>query len=252
MLLLWFVNRRRNATLRWPSTNGIVEKFSNGYGIPMVLYRYVVDGEAYEGNAILVGLTAKTGAGTAVPERFWVNGDGALKFPTGASVELFYNPANPHDAVLVTGGASGLWRMLLPFPVVGLLWGAFHYAFVLRQYVWVVMGGMVLGAFVGVVHLVASLRHRRSRMRSFEQTTGCLTRAEVGMLRNGEHVSYQPEVEYRYEVNGVTYFCRQLYGMQKGRSRRWAEALVEELKRKESLEVWYDSQRPWDAVLLKE
>ena len=252
--MLRLIDQRRTATFRWPSTFGTVEKFSYGGDGPEVLHRYQVNGQEYLGRAMIAGPIPGKGLGGDVPERFWVREDGSLRFPTGASTEVYYNPDDPSDAVLVQGGNLGWWKAGLPLMVAAVMWGIFYVIVYRQEEIRFVAGGIGLLLCWALGRAIVEYRRRYKQAASFETTVGCLTRAEVVRWRGRRGGStYLPAVEYRYEVNGVTYFCRQI-SMQKTQwygPRSRAESTITELKQREPLEVYYDPQRPWDAFLLK-
>ncbi|NWF69370.1 MAG: DUF3592 domain-containing protein [Chloroflexi bacterium] len=70
---------------------------------PVVIYSYAVDGKQYTGNRISFGGSL---GGSMIAYRK------IEQYPAGSSVSVYYNPANPADAVLEQTSASGtllLW-----------------------------------------------------------------------------------------------------------------------------------------------
>lgn len=89
------------ASLTWPSTTGTVLKsrveVSGGEMTsvtPKVIYEYNVAGVRYEGDTIRAGdkFMRVTGSGTAY--------DTVDRYPEGAAVTVYYNPANPAQSAL--------------------------------------------------------------------------------------------------------------------------------------------------------
>lgn len=83
----------------WPSTRGIVllshleaRRSSKGHFVnyPVVMYQYHVDGSSFESQKVSPGMA-------------W-GGTGAVKvverYPMGSQVTVFYNPAQPSEALL--------------------------------------------------------------------------------------------------------------------------------------------------------
>ncbi len=200
------------ATFRWPSTFGTVEKFSYGGDGPEVLYRYQVNGREYLGRAMIAGPIPGKGLGGDVPERFWVREDGSLRFPTGACTEIYYNPDDPSDAVLVQGGNFGWWKAGLPLLVAAVMWGMFYVIAYRQKEIRFVAGGIGLLFCWALGRAIIEYRRRYRQARS-KQRLAALTSAE------------------RAAEPGRIQDC--------------------EVKQKEPLEVYYDPQRPWDAFLLK-
>ncbi|KAA0252619.1 MAG: DUF3592 domain-containing protein [Chloroflexi bacterium] len=83
----------------WASTTGTVlmstlqaRRSSDGHYVnyPVVVYQYRVGGMSYESRKITPGLEwGGTGAGKVV-----------ARYPTGSQVTVYYNPANPVEALL--------------------------------------------------------------------------------------------------------------------------------------------------------
>lgn len=101
----------------WPSTMGTIlmsmvqwrasgSNSTSGANYPVVMYSYQAMGQAYQGNKVAPG-----------PE---VGGMGANKvvarYPMGAQVTVYYNPANPSEALLerdTPGFVKVLWISLV-------------------------------------------------------------------------------------------------------------------------------------------
>ncbi len=110
---LW---RQGKATGNWPTVQGTVthsdirhqggEGGDTGSGtyIADVRYTYTVDGVTHEGNAIGLGEFGVGGTGHA-RER-------AGRYPVGAAVTVYVNPADPAHAVLEPG-----WGWILAIPL---------------------------------------------------------------------------------------------------------------------------------------
>jgi|HubBroStandDraft_6_1064221.scaffolds.fasta_scaffold150017_2 TPR repeat protein len=108
MLLVWFFMRRKaQATLRWPSTPGRIVDSRVVKGVDQdgdlttdasVTYAYSVGGASLKGNRVSIG---KRGARSSVQ-----------KYPSGTDVQVFYDPAKPSSAVLEPGG-SGVTLVLV-------------------------------------------------------------------------------------------------------------------------------------------
>lgn len=108
---------RARRTRNWPVTRGVIEisepASEHDALLPRIVYRYTVDGATFR-------RTLEFPAGTTpTPElaRSYVE-----KFPTGAHVDVFYNPAQPQQATLERGVAGGDW-LVLAFGLGALLLG---------------------------------------------------------------------------------------------------------------------------------
>jgi hypothetical protein len=98
--------RKVRSSQNWLSTNGHVQMSyieprtshsseggtSTSY-YPVVLYEYIVNGQRYQSNRIRFGM--EVGYGWTQPAQNLVN-----KYPAGSVPQVFYNPADPTDAVL--------------------------------------------------------------------------------------------------------------------------------------------------------
>lgn len=129
-LLAWMGMRQEGAESEsWPSVPGtitemrVTETHDARDGTHSkrleIQYTYSVDGKAYRGDRVSVASNGDADAG-------------ARQYPEGKSVNVFYNPKRPGDAVLERG-ASGAW-----------IWG---------------FGGIALMAFA--FYLLADLRKQR-------------------------------------------------------------------------------------------
>lgn len=111
--------RKMNAVQGWSSTMGTVlssylerRRSSDNRGstnYPVVQYSYQVHGQMYEGSRIAPGMeVGGTGAGKVVD-----------RYPAGAQVMVFYDPANPSDAVLEKKAPAQwlIWLILVIFDV---------------------------------------------------------------------------------------------------------------------------------------
>jgi cytochrome c-type biogenesis protein CcmH/NrfF len=102
--------RRATASTRWRATDGRVlsSGVNSHYGMhhtmtfePQVVYEYQSGGQLYHGERVSFGVTA----GTSSPD--WADRVVA-RYPPGSSVQVFYDPASPSEAVLEHSGAMGL------------------------------------------------------------------------------------------------------------------------------------------------
>ncbi|TAK11451.1 MAG: DUF3592 domain-containing protein [Anaerolineae bacterium] len=104
----WFLNKRskeakaaRDAAQSWPSTSGTVvlsrvEVTGGDHASvsPNVQYTYQVDGQPFQAAVVRAGdqfmAIRKSGEAYKITDRY----------PVGAQVTVYYNPANPSDACL--------------------------------------------------------------------------------------------------------------------------------------------------------
>ncbi len=113
-LLLFGNNQRKqgSASQSWPTTTGTIlsatlsqqsRRNSQGYHdvtyAPVVEYTYEVNGNSYRSDKLNSGWTVSYDASTAQSK--------ITQYQPGARVTVYYNPANPADAVLETKAAAG-------------------------------------------------------------------------------------------------------------------------------------------------
>jgi hypothetical protein len=107
----WFSRQKVKASQAWPSAPGRVtgsgvEESSGSEGGTVyraaVHYAYTVGGQEYQNNRRVFGDSVSS-SNRGAAERT------AARFVPGSSVPVYYNPANPQDAVLErTSGVAGL------------------------------------------------------------------------------------------------------------------------------------------------
>ncbi|MCM8538379.1 MAG: DUF3592 domain-containing protein [Lentisphaeraceae bacterium] len=91
----------------WPTVNGTVTrskvKFSsNGY-FPSIMYRYTIDGKEYETFGIDYGRIVEGSQAHAFAKNI------VKRFPLGSQVDVYYDPLDPGESVLIPGGTSASW-----------------------------------------------------------------------------------------------------------------------------------------------
>jgi len=105
----WMAHRLVRASSNWPATVGRVVQSdvemvrrrqsvsrANTYRIvyyPQVVYEYQVNGQVYRGSAL--SLTYRVGEGSRSDAEAK-----AAQYPVGATVQVYYNPADPTQAAL--------------------------------------------------------------------------------------------------------------------------------------------------------
>jgi len=111
IFLVWwyFANKRGKASLTWPTvpgtviSSGLVQVRDSDNSVStkaQVVYSYDVAGAAYKSTGI--GVSGGKGRATAIVERY----------PVGAPVRVFYNPAKPASALLEPGTQGLRWMLI--------------------------------------------------------------------------------------------------------------------------------------------
>ena len=107
----WVNHRRAQAAQAWPASQGqvlaaVVGVQSGDDGptyFPRITYTYSVNGQAYQNDRLVIGGGISGSRGPA--EQI------VARYPAGSQVPVYYNPANPQEAVLER--RSGSTRFLV-------------------------------------------------------------------------------------------------------------------------------------------
>jgi hypothetical protein len=271
---LWEVSKAR----RWPSATGkvIVSTVQShkktpgdpGYNFgdtevtnePRVEYEYRVGGRKYRGRRITIGEKTSGSELEAILARY----------PVGAAVTVYYDPANPQTAVLERDLPAGLWAvgvgcvvLSIAVPLVAALvyfqgvdWLQVRLADPGRAPFVTAAGGFGL---VVLLFGLAFLHHVRQASR-WPVTTGRIVASGVEAYRDWrENTSdstrrqryYKPSVRYAYEVNGRRYSGDRLtLGMVMSASLPgFAKRTAARYPVGKEVEVYYDPQSPGESVL---
>ncbi|MCU0514995.1 MAG: DUF3592 domain-containing protein [Anaerolineae bacterium] len=115
LLVMWRGRRRAQATQTWASAGGRIlsaqiemKRGQRGYTpYPAIVYEYAVDGRTYHSTRINAGLTM---GGTFIAQQT------LDRYPPGSPVTVYYNPANPAEAVLEQNAPSaGVFKWMVIF-----------------------------------------------------------------------------------------------------------------------------------------
>lgn len=111
---------RARASRNWPMAVGKVlfatvdarrSRSGSGYSTnyyPNVIYEYVVNGQRFQNNQMYSGVQYGLGSYKRVEQK-------VAKYPPGSTVQVYYNPENPSQAVLEQSapGSKILWFVVL-------------------------------------------------------------------------------------------------------------------------------------------
>ena len=99
---------RGKKTLRWPAVEGVIEKSrpsSDGDDLlPDIIFGYTISGRRYERTMEYPSGTNPT---TILAESY------IAKYPEGAKVQVYYDPARPERATLEPGPARDDWFIFI-------------------------------------------------------------------------------------------------------------------------------------------
>ncbi|MGE7473017.1 DUF3592 domain-containing protein [Bosea sp. NPDC003192] len=220
--------------------------------VPAVTYSFAVKGVTYQGTRVSLGNISGKYAQEAL-----------ARYPAGAYVTVYYDPADPSDCVLEReapkGAVKGCGLALLV--VVLLVWGLY----------WVATGGsavlkarmpdadvpvMLFAALFGGAALLLFVGHRRyqARANAWPVTPGEIVSSVVerrGSTENGKTRStYLPVVEFAYTVGGDRLHSRQVkLGLEVSGSESLAQGIVDRYPAGAPVDVHYDPQDPSNAAL---
>ncbi|XHR30323.1 MAG: DUF3592 domain-containing protein [Chthoniobacteraceae bacterium] len=254
LLLLAGVRRGVQSASSWRRTTACIKTFGMTAGAPSVVYDYKVDGASFSSSAIVPGafFFRKNGAVKA-PKALCVNPDGSLKFAPGSQVDVFYNPRNPADAVLVPGVQVGevikqalIGLMLTGVPLIGWEnrnWMSLHQQSVIPGFFFLV------GAVCGGVTLF--FLRRCLLTRNYPFVMGRLLNASVAYCGDSEGSGYMPTVDYEYTVSGQCFQSQQLSAIpvRVMTSKNAAQVKVDGLLAMPEVKVYYNPRAPWEAFL---
>ena len=242
------ITRSRVAS-RSPPAGSTIGRTEN---VPDVAFSFSVRGRNYQGNRVSLG---------NISGRF---ADEALKrYPVGATVTVYYDPADPDSNVLERDAPKGIVKgcggVLAFFGVIvaGIYWAFAFGPGVLRSVAPDADVTVTLfAAGIGLAALVFFLAYRRrlKRANAWPVVPGEIVESRVeerGSSDTGPtRRSYVPIVEYRYEVAGQTYASRQVaIGLDVSGSRAIADRVVGRYPAGAKVEVHYDPANPSEAAL---
>lgn len=118
------------ASAQWPSVEGVIvesrlesrrrQDSTLSYDVPIIVYEYTVDGVQYEGDRITFLSVSST---QEAPEM-------AEQYPVGTRVNVYYDPSDPNEAILLPGRQreSGFGKLGIVIGLFGLalIFGAFR------------------------------------------------------------------------------------------------------------------------------
>lgn len=258
---LWEVRRARG----WKRASGTIT--SSGIGtdvseprdgvrdvrhVARIAYRFNIASRTYHGSRIDL---AERPAAMTVEEV-------SQRYPVGKTVDVYYDPADPHDCVLdrnlPAGAAKGcLVVMLVVVPAL-----AVGMVILTAGPGWVRAVLPNSQPHVVVISALASLltalyawsEHvRRGLASQWPAVDGVIVESGIEQRSNAGDSSarsFVPRVVYRYTVSGRTYENNQIrLGVEIGGSRTYAEELVTSYANGTRVTVHYDPANPQDSAL---
>jgi len=258
--------REARQAARWPETAGRItasrldarrdhhmDRATSVTDVPVVEYEFTVGGRRYRGSRIGIGEDSGGANSQATLQRY----------PVGATVVVFYDPANPQHCVLEREMPAGIGRGCagLLAVAVAVVLGAYELvsrgSVLLEERLQNGQGGVVMFATVfGTVALLFYAANRRlTRMAmGWPTVSGKVTASSVEIVRTRSNhtttTSYTPAVEFAYEVRGLVYRSRQItFGAETSGSRAYAARVAARYPEGGAVIVHYDPSNPANAAL---
>ena len=219
-----------------------------------VTYEFSVDGRNYTGSRISIGEAAS------------VNIEDTLRrYPVGAIVTVYYDPANPRNCALERNLPKDFRKGLAAIIAVavaaafgaGLYWllvngPGFLQGYVDEDQAPVVIFASLFGA--AFLALAFAARRNSARAQSWPVVPGLVvTSGTESYKTRQDHVTrvfYVPVVEYAYKVNGIDYRSRQIkLGVEMNGTLAFAEQTAGRYSKGSKVEVHYDPANPRSAAL---
>ena len=272
MLIVMIVNKllQLRSAAHWPQAAGRIVKSdvmashqqridepTEVVNLPAIEYEFSANGRIYIGRRIGVG---EDSGGTNIEATL-------ARYPVGAAVTVYYDPADPENCVLERGtpsfqmqgcgttltslafiGAGGFWLYTNFDSVVAPLWGTNSGRIVIIASI---VGLLCLMAFFGSLIIIAN--QKRAPLAAVtgkvvESRTQSYSRAAV----NNYQTVYVPVVEYTYSVNGHEFRSRVISDDNSGEdSNADAKKIAARYPKDKAVRVFYDPENPGNATLMK-
>jgi hypothetical protein len=227
-------------------------------------YRYEVDGKTFTNDQY--GKRRYLKAETIVDIK-----RAEKKFPTGKTVDGYYNPANPAEAVLdlptVEGAKKGLGFTLI-FPAVGLLFATIPWLRgrkkrhgepgnkkkELSPKLFLVPFGsifLLIGLLMIKPLLVEPVQKTRDA-KTWDEVPAVVVSSKVKSHSSDDGTTYSPYIAYRYTVEGQEYFGDQYTFMGGSSSGRAAKAeIVRRYPKRKNFTIYVNPVNPAESVITR-
>jgi hypothetical protein len=222
--------------------------------VPVVEYEFTAAGRKIRGSRIGIGDDAGG-----------VNSEATLaRYPLGAAVTVYYDPADPTSCALERGGPQGLTAR-------GCLGAIAALAIVAGVIAWLILRGpdvvrayfpqaqanvvvFAFGAGLFLLVLFVALRRASKQATDWPWVRGRIVRSDVESfreLRDGAWTtSYRPAIEYVYQVRGRDYRSTQIkLNLTVAGGNSYAEKVTALYPVDREVDVHYDPANPSNAAL---
>ena len=272
MLVAMTVNKllQRRRAAHWPQTAGRIMKSdvvvshqtrigkeTEAINRPAIEYEFSANGQKYTGRRISIGEDSG-GANTEAT---------LARYPVGAAVAVYYDPADPENCVLVRNLPSlpmqGCATSLTSIAFIGVVgyWIYTHFDSVIAP-LWNTTQGriVIIASFVGVLTLMAFLGSlimiANQEKAPWADVIGKIVESRIQSYNRRfaetTQTVYAPVVEYAYIVNAREFRNRTIgtNDLVEG-SRKDAEMIASRYSTDSSVRVFYDPENPGNAMLEK-
>ena len=222
--------------------------------VPAVEYEFTANGRKWRGNRISIGEDAGGAHSEATLARFRV----------GATVPVYYDPADPSHCVLVRdipkGAGKGCAIILLVLAAIG--GGLYFFAGTAFEYLQAHLPNseaapvVIFATCFGLALLLFffSFRKMTKKAESWPSVRGRIVSSGVDSFQKTEdgrtRTLYTAAVEYAYQVHGVDYHSRQInLGMTTSGSQGGAEKVAARYPQGAQVDVHYEPENPSTAAL---
>ncbi|WNJ92472.1 DUF3592 domain-containing protein [Bosea sp. 685] len=248
----WLPVQGRITSSRMATRRSGVGEGATIVNIPAVAYSFSAGGRSYQGSRISIGDISGPFAEEALG-----------RYPVGAAVTVYYDPADPENCVLERDAPKGVVKgcggVLLVLALLGAggYWVATQGTEALQASMPQAEVPVMLFAFgFGCAALLFFLVFRRSlaRANAWPIVPGRVTVSRIEQRKSTDdgrtRISYAPVVEFTYQVRGHSFSSRQIaLGMQMSGSQGGAEKVVKRYPAGAEVEVHYDPANPSQAAL---
>lgn len=222
--------------------------------VPVVDYEFTANGRTFRGNRISIG-DDTGGAHTEAT---------LARFPVGATVPVYYDPADPTHCVLIRDIPKGMGKgcaiILIVLAAIGA--GLYFYSGTALQYLEDHLPNPDRAPFVlaatgfGLATLLFFFAARRNSKKAatWPSVRGSIVSSGIESYQKREDgrttTYYTAAVEYAYQVHGIDYRSRQInLGMTTAGSQSGAEKVAARYPQGTAVDVHYEPDNPSNAAL---
>lgn len=111
---------------------------------------------------------------------------------------------------------------------------------------------LIVGPIIGIVGLTYAVWNQHRKIKTFQPTQATVVAKNIIKRRLGRDIRYEPMVRYQFEVEGQSYVSDTIATDKLQGSLEWAKRFVDQFPVDETVEAYYNTNNPSQALLLKE